>query len=92
MCGYPTDLARYCQESYPDINREYYAGFIGPYHPAKNSALYVTLRCMLMGDDSCRLYAGGCILAESDEQSEWQETCLKMQAMRTLIEEQQASR
>ncbi len=89
VCGYPTDLARYCQKSYPDINREFYAGFIGPYHPAKESALYVTLRCMQIGDACCRLYAGGGILAESDEESEWQETCLKMQAMRSLIEEQQ---
>ncbi len=92
VCGYPTDIARHYQDLYPDIEREFYAGFVGPYHHAQHCALYVTLRCMQVGDDSCRLYAGGGILAESNEESEWQETCLKMQAMRTLIEEQQASR
>lgn len=92
VCGYPTDLARRYHRRYRDIHRSCYAGFLGPYNAAGPSAFYVTLRCMQVADDFCRLYAGGGILAESDEESEWQETCLKMQAMRTLIEEQQESR
>lgn len=93
VCGYPTQLARNYLKSYPDIDRKYYAGFVGPYHTAGESSIYVTLRCMELAGDGrcCRLYAGGGVLAESDEESEWQETCLKMQAMRRLIEEQLAA-
>lgn len=85
VCGYPTMQARAYIKQNPDIERRYYAGFIGPYKPMAQTALYVTLRCMQITPTSCRLYAGGGILPESEEEAEWQETCLKMQAMRRLI-------
>ncbi len=88
VCGYPATEARAYQQEHPDIERGYYAGFIGPYRPEGETSIYVTLRCMQVLIDRCRLYAGGGILPESEEEAEWQETCLKMQAMRTLLTEQ----
>ena len=47
--------------------------------------LFVSLRCMRICDDRYRLYAGGGILSQSDEEMEWNETAAKMQAMLSLI-------
>lgn len=88
VCGYPLDIAKLYHGKYPDINRGYYSGFFGPYRPQGETALYVVLRCMQVRGKTCRLYAGGGMLPESNQEAEWQETCLKMQSMRRLIEEQ----
>lgn len=88
VCGYPLDVAKLYHEKYPDINRGYYAGYFGPYRPLGETALYVVLRCMQIRGNTCRLYAGGGMLPESNQEAEWHETCLKMQSMRCLIEEQ----
>ena len=40
---------------------------------------------MSIGGDGYRLYAGGGLLRESDEQREWEETECKMDTMRCVI-------
>ena len=40
---------------------------------------------MSIGERTCRLYAGGGLLRESDEQHEWEETECKMDTMRCVI-------
>ena len=55
--------------------------------PNGETHLYVSLRCMQIAEDLCRLYAGGGILRESTEESEWRETKAKLAAMKQLLEE-----
>ncbi len=81
VCGLPKAEARdfiLANECQP---RLYYSGFCGPL----NLALYVSLRCMQISENHCRLYAGGGLLPDSIEQQEWEETEAKMQTMRTLL-------
>ena len=47
--------------------------------------LYVSLRCMQLLPNECRLYAGGGLLKESDLEQEWQETEAKMHTMLNLL-------
>ena len=84
VCGYPREQAAAALAAHPDIDRRLYAGYLGP---CRNGAptLYVTLRCMQFLPDRCRLYAGGGLLASSDEETEWQETEAKMHAMRSVM-------
>lgn len=84
VCGYPREQAAAALAAHPDIDRRLYAGYLGP---CRNGAptLYVTLRCMQFLPDRCRLYAGGGLLASSDEETEWQETEAKMHAMRAVM-------
>ncbi len=54
-------------------------------HPSSLTRLYVSLRCMQITPDRYRLYAGGGLLSDSDEEQEWQETVAKQETMRTLL-------
>lgn len=67
--------------------RGYYAGFTGflntPFH---GTHCFVSLRLMhLTPNRQIRLYAGGGILPESNEEAEWQETELKLQTIGSLL-------
>lgn len=84
VCGSPVATARELLLTYPDIERSCYAGYLGPWGK-EGVQLYVSLRCMQIFGDFCRLYAGGGLMPDSDEESEWQETAAKMQCMRALL-------
>lgn len=85
VCGLPKDkTCRFILENEANPRR-YYSGFIGPLNIVGDTHLFVTLRCMQI--DSCRftLYAGGGLLAESEESKEWEETEAKMETMKETI-------
>ena len=84
VCGSPVEDARKLLQTYPDIDRSCYAGYLGPWGWG-GVQLYVSLRCMQIFPDFCRLYAGGGLMPDSDEESEWQETAAKMQTMKLLL-------
>lgn len=84
VCGSPVAAAREILLQQPDIERSCYAGYLGPW--SRNAAqLYVSLRCMQIFPGLCRLYAGGGLMPDSDEEQEWQETENKMACMRQAI-------
>jgi isochorismate synthase len=86
VCGVPKqDAHRFILEN-ESCHRDYYSGFSGPLNMDGETALFVSLRCMRIFGDRYRLYAGGGILPQSDEEMEWKETAAKMQAMLSLIE------
>lgn len=84
VCGSPVAAARKLLLTYPDIDRSCYAGYLGPWGKGEVH-LYVALRCMQIFPGFCRLYAGGGLMPDSVEESEWQETAAKMQTMRALL-------
>ena len=85
VCGSPVAEARRILQQYPDIERSCYAGYLGPW--GHNSVqLYVSLRCMQIFPGLCRLYAGGGLMPDSDEEQEWQETEYKMACMRQALQ------
>ena len=65
--------------------RSYYSGCMGPFGLHEQTHLFVTLRCMQLFRDGYRLYAGGGLLTDSDEEQEWQETEAKLDTMRNII-------
>ncbi len=85
VCGCPPEAARAWLRCHPDIARGLYAGFLGPV-AQKDISLYVTLRCMQVFTDCCRLYAGGGLMPDSEAAAEWRETQAKMQPMRQLLQ------
>lgn len=84
VSGFPVADARRYLNEHPDIKRGLYAGYMGPWG-ADTALLYVSLRCMQLYPDRCRLYAGGGIMPDSEEDAEWQETEAKCAAMRRVI-------
>ena len=85
VCGLPKWEARNLLLESEPASRHFYSGFCGPLNVAGQTKLFVSLRCMEIGSDGYRLYAGGGLLKDSVEEQEWQETEAKMQTMRRLL-------
>lgn len=81
VCGMPKDKAVEFLDAHEQLNRSFFAGFLGPVNIRNQSQLFVNLRCMQLLKDSALLYAGAGITADSDPQREWQETELKCQTL-----------
>ena len=86
VCGLPKEEARKLLLESESAERHFYSGFCGPLNVGGLTRLFVSLRCMEIGSDGCRLYAGGGLLKDSVEEQEWQETEAKMMTMRSIIE------
>ena len=85
VCGLPKQEAFKFILSNEHHDRSYYSGFMGPLFVGGLTNLFVTLRCMQLFSDGYRLYAGGGLLKDSDEEQEWQETETKLDTMRNLF-------
>lgn len=84
VSGFPKEEAIRLILAQEAFDRTYYAGFVGLLH-AEEASLYVNLRCLNVGEKTLTLYAGGGLLAESNEESEWLETEYKLQTMKTIV-------
>lgn len=83
--GYPLELSLDFLSQNENYDRKYYTGYFGM-AANDNSRYFVNLRCMQIFDDHIVLYAGGGITAESDPESEWEETVMKMRTLLRAIE------
>lgn len=86
VCGLPKQESFRFILQYEHHRRSYYSGFIGPVFMDGQTNIFVTLRCMQFFQHSYRLYAGGGLLKDSDEEQEWQETETKLDTMRNIID------
>lgn len=86
VCGVPTAQSVQLLTAIESHPRRYYAGFSGPIGLKAGTHLYVTLRCLSISGKEAMLYAGAGLLADSDFQSEWEETRHKMQTMLSLLQ------
>ena len=91
VCGIPKDETMDFILQNESAPRRYYSGYCGPLNLSveadgeRQTSLFVSLRCMQVDGPTCLLHAGGGLLKESSEQSEWEETEAKMQTMRNLF-------
>lgn len=85
VCGIEKERAREFILRHEHLQRRFYSGFQGPLHVGGMTQLFVTLRCMELLPDRCRLYAGSGLLPESTEEDEYRETTAKMAAMQSLL-------
>lgn len=87
VCGLPKQKARSFILENESSARRYYSGFAGTLNmPALGTHLFVTLRCACITPQSMVCYAGGGLLAASNEEKEWQETQAKLQTLQALFE------
>ncbi len=86
VCGIPKQKAKEFILANEGIDRSYYSGFAGPLNIKGETHLYVSLRCMEIKDNCYKLYAGGGLLSESNQESEWLETEAKLQTMLQLLQ------
>ncbi len=86
VCGIPKDEARQFILQHEHQPRKYYSGFVGPLSLSGKTHLFVSLRCMnILEDGTCKLYAGGGLLKESEMENEWRETEAKLQTIKNVL-------
>lgn len=85
VCGIPKAKAFDFILNNESINRKYYSGFSGPLCLDGETHLFVSLRCMEIEGRKCHLYAGGGLLKESEEGTEWNETEVKLKTMKDVL-------
>lgn len=82
VCGIPRSSTYDFILRNEGLDRSYYSGFTGMLGMEGHTHLFVTLRCMRINGSQCSLYAGGGLLRDSVEETEWTETEAKMETMR----------
>ncbi len=88
VCGFPKIEAFNYLFSNESLDREIYAGYIGPVIN-KEIHLYVNLRCCKISQNQISYYAGGGINAMSEPELEWIETNQKMELLQSILEQRQ---
>lgn len=68
-------------------DRRYYCGFLGETDFVNKLRVYTNLRCMQIGKNEIAIYCGGGITADSNPESEWEETVLKSRTMLDTLKE-----
>ncbi len=85
VCGRPCEAAQNIIETDEATLRLYYSGLVGWISPKGNNHLYVNLRCLMTANDQLTIYAGGGIMKDSDAETEWNETEIKMDTLINLL-------
>ncbi len=84
--GFPKAEALRLIQQVEKHDRKYYSGYCGPV-TENGVRLFVNLRCMELDDHHLRLYVGGGLTAQSQPESEWQETEAKAQTLLSVIQD-----
>ena len=85
VCGMPFENAYSFLKSNEGYDRQFYSGYLGPVQVNSESLIYANLRCMQVHENLVRLYAGAGITIGSIPEKEFEETEIKMQNLRNLI-------
>jgi isochorismate synthase len=86
VCGLPRENALAFIREHANFERRLYAGRIGLHFPTGDEIHFVNLRCMQVFDDHFELHVGGGIVEGSVAAAEWQETELKADVLRKLLQ------
>lgn len=79
--GLPRETARSLLRTYEDFDRGWYAGPVGWIDGHGGGEFVVAIRSALLRGHEARLYAGCGIVAGSDPEREYAESCLKLRPM-----------
>lgn len=90
VCGMPKAAAQAFLDTHEALDRQFFAGFLGPVNLQQETNLFVNLRCMQLLREQAVLYAGAGITADSIPEREWQETEHKCATLASLLEAKSA--
>lgn len=86
VCGLPLEASKQFILDNESYHRGFYTGFLGELNiNAKESNLFVNLRCMEVSDNIIYIYIGGGITLDSNPTKEWQETVAKTTTMKKTL-------
>lgn len=79
--GYPVKAALPYIQELENLDRGWYAGNVGWFNLSRNGEFAVSIRSSFIDSSLIRLYAGCGIVEHSDPDTEWEETCLKLESL-----------
>jgi menaquinone-specific isochorismate synthase len=83
----PRDAAAAFLSEVEGIDRGWYAAPVGWFDGAGNGAFAPALRCALIGEGHCLLFAGAGIVRGSEPEAEWEETEVKLLSVLRALEQ-----
>ena len=86
VCGMPMKPAFEFLKENEGYDRQYYSGYLGPTNVQNETRLFVNLRCMKIEGNQATLFAGAGITEDSEPESEWNETEVKMQTLLNILQ------
>lgn len=86
VCGTPTQAAYEVIDSVEEVDRGFYAGAVGTCNANGDGTWYVAIRCVELGANQARAFAGAGIVAGSDPEQEADETAAKFKAILDALE------
>lgn len=86
VAGLPKQESIHFIEKNENLNRKFYAGFVGTQTPNQLS-LFVNLRCMEIFENHANVYAGCGITKNSNPENEWIETENKLLTLTQIIQQ-----
>jgi len=86
VCGLPRQAALNFIQTHSRIARRLYAGRLGIRFPTGDEIHFVNLRCMQVFEDHFELHVGGGIVIGSTPADEWNETEIKANVLRNLLQ------
>lgn len=86
VCGMPRKAAHAFLSDFEDLDRSFFAGFIGPVNIQNETSIYVNLRTASLQNGYSILYAGAGVTEDSDPEKEWEETELKCQIIGKFLQ------
>ncbi len=81
VCGMPLEPALRFLQQHERYDRSLYTGFIGPVNVDENTDIYVNLRCVQWSERQLTGYAGCGVTADSQPDSEWKESEIKINSL-----------
>jgi isochorismate synthase len=84
--GHPREAALSWLADHEGLDRSWYAGVVGWADCAGQGQFAVAIRSALLDGDAATLYAGCGLVAGSDPDAEYAETCAKLRVMTTALE------
>lgn len=85
VCGESKEKSLNYILSHENLNRELYAGFLGPINYDSEINIFVNLRCMKIYKNVLKLFAGAGITKNSIPQSEFEETEAKFKTLLSVL-------
>ena len=85
IAGFPREAAMAFIREREELDRGWYAGPIGWVNRHGEGEFAVAIRSALLQGHLATLFAGCGIMADSDPESEYRESCLKLQAMLSIL-------
>ena len=86
LLGHPNKEALKTIEENESFDRGLYGGAIGLFNIKGEGDFYVTIRSALINKNNIFLFSGGGITEKSDSLKEWEETELKLEHIKSIID------